>query len=108
MNGCARASNVIRVQSDARGERLGPVAPQVREREVEDDLVLYDPASRQAVFLNGPASDVWRLLDGELDLAGVIDTLADAYDVAPEAIEADVLQVVRRLRALRLLPNPDG
>jgi hypothetical protein len=85
-------------------DRLGPPTPQVREREVDGNLVLFDAATSQALFLNDTASDVWRLLDGELDLAGVVTTLARAYGVEPDAIEPDVEGVVTRLCELRLLP----
>ena len=78
--------------------RVGPAVPGVVETEVDDSVALFEPDSGQVFVLNVTAADVWRLSDGELTLAEVVDALARAYGKAPEVIHADVAATVDRLR----------
>ena len=78
-------------------DRLGPPAADVRALELDGDISLYDARTQSAAVLNGTASDVWRLLDGDHTLDEVVRLLATAYGKQPEAIRADVERVVAEL-----------
>ena len=78
-------------------EPVGRHAPTVSGEELGDDLSLFDSASGTAMALNGTASDIWSLVDGEATFDEVVETLARAYRVEPEAIEADVRAALDRL-----------
>ena len=78
-------------------EPVGYQAPTVSSQELGDDLSLFDSASGTAMALNGTASDIWSLVDGEATFDEVVETLARAYRVEPEAIEADVRAALDRL-----------
>ena len=87
-------------------DRVSPPRDGIRELELDGDISLYDPATRNAAILNGTASDVWRLLDGEHSLDEVVDLLAAAYEVQGAAIRADVERTVGDLVAAGFLATP--
>lgn len=60
------------------------------ESEIDGDISLYDPASETVTVLNGTASDVWRLCDGQHTEGEIVELLASAYDVDAETIRDDV------------------
>lgn len=78
-------------------DRLGPPAEGVRALELDGDISLYDARTQFAAVLNGTASDVWRLLDGDHTLDEVVELLATAYKVQPAAIRPDVERTVAEL-----------
>jgi hypothetical protein len=82
---------------------VGPPATTVREAEIDGSISIYDPRSQRVAVLNGTASDIWRLADGEHTLADVVNLLARAYSVDAEAIRADVERTLGELRAAGLL-----
>ena len=59
--------------------------------------MLLSPDPVQVLVLNETASDVWRLLDGELTLTDIVSLLARAYGVEPLAICDEVAGTIRRL-----------
>jgi coenzyme PQQ synthesis protein D (PqqD) len=65
--------------------------------ELDGDVSLYHPVSGRAVVLNATASDVWRLVDGELTLDEIVELLAKSYRAEPDSIRPDVERVVREL-----------
>jgi Coenzyme PQQ synthesis protein D (PqqD) len=86
-------------------DRLGPARQGIRELELDGDISLYDPATHNAAVLNGTASDVWRLLDGEHSLEEIVELLARAYGVEPAEIRADVERTVGELISSGFLPD---
>jgi hypothetical protein len=79
--------------------------PGVRAMELDDDLSLYHSETGHALVLNGTASAIWRLLDGERDLDDVVELLAAAYRTEPDAIRDDVRRVVAELTEHGFLPG---
>lgn len=76
---------------------LGPPLRSVRALELDGNISLYDSSTDQALVLNVTASDVWRLLDGQHDFAGILDTLAAKYGAAAVLIRDDVAAAIRAL-----------
>ena len=73
----------------------GRPSSQLIESEIDGDISLYHPTSEQVVVLNGTASDVWRLCDGERTIEQVASLLAASYGLEdPERIVADVEKTV--------------
>jgi hypothetical protein len=78
----------------------------VRTLELDGNLSLYDSATGQAAVLNGTASDVWRLLDGEHDFDAVVGQLASAYNIAADQIRGDVERAIATLTEFLVQQQP--
>jgi hypothetical protein len=76
---------------------IGPPPPHIIETEVRGDISLYDAQNERVLVLNGTASDVWRLCDGEQTADDIVQLLAKAYRVQPDAIRDDVTRTIRQL-----------
>ena len=89
------------------GDRpIGPPPPHIIETEVKGDLSLYDPKQERVLVLNGTASDVWLLCDGEQHLGQITDLIASAYGVSADDIRADVETTVTQFVEEGFLPTP--
>ena len=75
---------------------IGPPPPHVIETEIRGDISLYDAKREKVLVLNGTASDVWRLCDGEQSFDQIVDLLASAYQVDPETVRDDVANTVHQ------------
>lgn len=92
--------------------RTGPVADAAEQgvrwvradpvvwRRSLDQVVLLPPAAGEPMALSGAAVAAWELLAQPQPLAALVATLAELYDVRPEAIEPDVAALLTRLREL--------
>ncbi len=103
-----RSSDCPAFSSERRGggatsKRIGPPARGVVEREVAGCFVLLCPEEEHVLLLNETASDVWRLVSGDLSLEKIVDLLARAYHTEPGYIYEDVELTVARLRDHGLL-----
>ncbi len=77
-------------------------------REVGNESVLVPIRGRvgdlDSVFtLNGVASRVWGLLDGQRPLNSIVETICDEYEVAPEVAVADVDELIGTLEQAHLV-----
>jgi hypothetical protein len=73
--------------------------PDVLARELEGEAVLLDRASGRYFGLNATGVRIWALLAGGGDLTEIRDRLAEEYGLAPEAIEADLLELCAALES---------
>jgi hypothetical protein len=85
--------------------RIGPPPATVRALEVDGDISLYDRATQRALLLNGTASAIWRLADGDRTLDELVDQLAAAYHADAVTIRPDVERTVRDLVDAGFLPS---
>ena len=76
---------------------IGPPPPHVIETEVRGDISLYDAQHERVLVLNGTASDVWRLCDGDQTFDQIVALLARAYGVEGISIRADVERTIKQL-----------
>ena len=74
--------------------KIGPAATHILETEIDGDISLYDPHTEQVTVLNGTASDVWRVCDGEHGPVEIVEMLARAYGVDSAAIHDDVIAAI--------------
>lgn len=94
-----------RVGAELSGEkRVGPPVPQVLETEVDGEISLYDPATENVTILNGTASDVWLLCDGQHTATEIVDLLASAYGVEVDQIRDEVTRTIEAFVETGLLP----
>ena len=78
-------------------------ADHLAERVVDGELVLYDPQRQYVHALNPTAAFVWRGCDGEHDVASIIAELAELYPGSRQAIEEDVVEILKQFQASGLL-----
>ena len=83
-------------------------AARIIEREIAGCLALFHPDTAEVLVLNETASDVWRLIDGELTLESIVLALARTYGVEAGAIRDDVGRTVDFLRNNGFLVTPIG
>lgn len=81
---------------------VGPPRPGVLEEELDDELVLYHPATNQVTALNRTAADVWLLSNGKYTSDEIVSRLAGSYGVDPAQIRSDVERAIEMLRAADL------
>ncbi len=86
--------------------RIGPPPPHILETEVKGDVSLYDPQHERVLVLNGTASDVWLLCDGEQTFGQIVSLLAAAYGRDPALIRGDVEATVTQFVEEGFLPTP--
>lgn len=83
---------------------VGRPSDKVVETEIEGEISLYQPVTEQVTVLNGTASDIWRLCDGEHTVAEIAKLLASAYEIEDhEQVEQDVRDTIRSFQEAKLL-----
>lgn len=88
--------------------KVGPPAAHIVESEVDGRISLFDPQSQEVSMLNDTASDVWRLCDGTSTLDQVVDLVAKAYGVEPDAVGDEVKATVQTFYDKGLLAGGDA
>lgn len=83
--------------------KVGPPATHVIETEIEGDISLYDPSNEQVTVLNGTASDVWALCDGQHGVEDIKRLLAASYGTTESAISDDVERTIESFQKAGLL-----
>lgn len=75
--------------------------PGVIARQIAGETILVPTrrrASEMALFtLNEVGTFIWELLDGEIDLAGIADEVAETFEVEPATARTDVDEFVTAL-----------
>ena len=85
-----------REEAEAAREALEALA-QGRDASAEGTLLLVE---RGRVFeLNLLGAEIWKLLDGERDVAAVVDELLPRFEVGRAELEADVREFLADLAA---------
>lgn len=60
------------------------------ETEIDDEIVVMNLESGEFFSLTGTAREIWQLLDGTRDRAGLLAELARSFAVQPAEIDADL------------------
>ena len=55
------------------------------------------------ILLNDVSKVVWQALEKETNLAGLVASLTDTFEVSPQEAEADILEFLSQLRQAQLL-----
>jgi hypothetical protein len=64
--------------------------PAVETAYLAPEAVLYDDRTGTVVHLNGSAAAIWMLMDGTLDLDGLVAELAEAFETEADRLRPDV------------------
>lgn len=75
-------------------KKVGPPVPQILETEVDGEISLYEPSKESVTILNGTASDVWTLCDGEHSVEEIVSLLASSYGVDAHQIRDEVTRAI--------------
>ena len=78
-------------------------AQELREYEIEDDLVLYNPSKDVAHILNLTAAVVWWLCDGNRTLDDIAVRVADLYGKETTDVLHDARTILSNFRAVGLV-----
>jgi pyrroloquinoline quinone biosynthesis protein D len=73
------------------------------ETEIDDEIVVMNLESGDFFSLTGTAREIWRLIDGTRDRAGLIAALAADYGIDGAAVATDVDEFLAELAAAGLL-----
>lgn len=73
------------------------------ERELPEELILYDPETDRAFLLNRTSAAVWDLCDGHNAAQQIGDELTRCFGGPAENVVGDVTTTIERLRRDRLL-----
>jgi len=73
-------------------------SPGWTSEQLDGELVLYNPDSTRACYLNDTAALVWHLVDGARTTEDICTLLADAYAEVPD-LASDIREVLVGLRA---------
>lgn len=85
--------------------KVGPPAPKILETEVDGEISIYNPANEQVTILNGTASDVWLLCDGEQTQDEIVSLLASSYQVDEDEIRDEVADAIEEFQNAGLLSS---
>lgn len=78
-------------------------AADVLSRSVDDDIVLYNPATDAVTHLDAVAAHIWTRLVTEPTLDELVATLAAEFAADPDVVRADAIPMLETLRDARLL-----
>ena len=84
-------------------EIVGPHAPGVMEEAVDDDLIVFNPATESYFTLNRTAREVWELADGTRTEAAIVGVIADRYEVGIADVAQDVGEIISSFRTTSLI-----
>ena len=76
-----------------------------RERAV---LLPLDRLEELPLVLIGSSAAIWHAVDGARDADAVVETVANAFDLSPEAVEDDVRAFLDDLAARGLIAPGEG
>jgi PqqD family protein of HPr-rel-A system len=76
--------------------------------ELDQEAVVYDPISGLVHYLNPMASLVIQLCDGTATVKETTAELAEANEVEPEAIAADIRRLIKQFRDAGLVVPSAG
>lgn len=85
--------------------KVGPPTSKILETEVDGEISLYNPTNEQVTILNGTASDVWLLCDGEHTRDEIVSLLASSYEVDEDQIRDEVVDAIEEFQDAGLLSS---
>lgn len=71
--------------------------------ELDGELVLYSSATNRAVHLDARATLIWRVLDGNVTVAELVDDLSEVFQTDKDVVRADVDGMFTELHGLGYL-----
>ena len=78
------------------------------ERELPQELILYDPQADRAFLLNYTSAAIWDLCDGHNSTQEIAAQIARHYDASERRVLEDVERTVTRFARDKLLEAGSG
>lgn len=79
-------------------ESVVAISPDAVSRELDGEAVILELASGTYFGLNDVGTRIWALIGERRSLRQVFEALRQEYDVQPEALERDLVELVERMR----------
>lgn len=71
------------------------------------DTVLLNLESGYYYSINSVGAEIWKLCDGKTDVAFIIDSLYQKYDVSQEQMTEDVVSFIQQVLGEKLIKMDD-
>ena len=84
-------------------ESVMTISEDAVSRELDGEAVILELGSGTYFGLNDVGTRVWALIGERRSLRQVFDALTQEYDVSPETLERDLVELVEKLRAKGLV-----
>ena len=65
--------------------------------ELDDEVLLYNPANNKTLYINKSAVVIWQLCNGEQSVEEIISMIQDAYPGSEEGLRQDILDTLKNL-----------
>lgn len=65
--------------------------------ELDDEVLLYNPANNKTLYINKSASVIWQLCNGEQSVEEIIKMIEDAYPGNEVDMRQDILDTLNNL-----------
>ncbi len=65
--------------------------------ELDDEVLLYNPANNKTLYINKSASVIWQLCNGEQSVEDIIKMIQEAYPGDDDSLEADIIDTLKNL-----------
>ncbi len=65
--------------------------------ELDDEVLLYNPANNKTLYINKSASVIWQLCNGEQSVEEIINMVQGAYPSNEEDLRKDILDTLKNL-----------
>jgi len=95
--GCAMQTGKLALEDTVR------ISEEVVFRELDGEAVLLHLATGIYFGLNDVGTRIWALLRQDGALQSVFEAMKQQYDVAPERLEKDLLELVEQMRSKGLV-----
>lgn len=79
-------------------ESVVAISPDAVSRELDGEAVILELASGTYFGLNDVGTRIWALIGERRSLRQVFEALRQEYDVQPEALERDLVELVEKMR----------
>ena len=89
-------------------ELFTPNREEITAKVIDGELIIIRLSDGTYYSMDNIGTRVWELLEGNYDVAALVDVVASAYKVARERVETDVGSLVRDLLAERLVVATNG
>ena len=77
--------------------------PDIAYQKVGEESILLSLTSGAHYTLNDTGTMFWELVDGQRTIADCAAEIASEYDVEPEVVEADLLELAAEFKSERLI-----
>jgi hypothetical protein len=68
---------------------------EILREEIDEEVLLFNPKTRETYVLNQMADVIWELCDGKHTPAGITDEIVDVLEVNSDQVRKDVLEVIK-------------